>query len=81
MEPDRRRSQADKRSTELAAHRICAAWADLAQPIGIKCVRQEHADADEDEECRHDLGHSLPPCVAMPRKGTLEKFAVDEVKH
>ena len=43
----------------------------LAQSIGIKCVGQEYADADEDEECRHDFSHSLPPCVAMPERARL----------
>ena len=38
----------------------------LAQAIGIKRMSQEHADAHENEERRHDLGHSLPPCIAMP---------------
>jgi hypothetical protein len=34
-------------------------------------MSQEHADADEDEECGHDLSHSLPPCVAMPERARL----------
>ena len=44
---------------------------DLAQAIGIKCVGKEDADADEDEECRYDFGHSLPPCIAMPGRARL----------
>jgi hypothetical protein len=43
----------------------------LAQPISVKGVREEHANADEDEECRHYLGHSFPPCVAMPERARL----------
>jgi hypothetical protein len=50
---------------------VAGARTDLAQAIGVKCVGQEYADADENEERRHDLGHSLPPCVAMPERARL----------
>jgi hypothetical protein len=45
--------------------------ANLTQAIGVKCMSQEYADADEDEECCHDLGHNLPPCVEMPESACL----------
>ena len=43
-------------------------------------MREEDADADEDEECCHDLGHSLPPCIAMPERARLLKSAINEVQ-
>jgi hypothetical protein len=58
-------------STDLAAQSCLRGGADLAQAIGVKCMRQEYADADEEEECRHDLGHGFPPCVAMPERARL----------
>jgi hypothetical protein len=72
MAAGRRGRQAQvKTSTDLAAHRIDVARANLAQAIGVKRVGQEYAKANEDEECRHDLGHNLPPCVAMPERARL----------
>jgi hypothetical protein len=69
--PDRRGPRI-KTSAELATQIPSAQrGADLAQTIRVKGVGQENADADENEECRHDLGHSLPPCVAMPERARL----------
>ena len=53
--------------TQIVATRVYAR-APLAQPIGIECMGEEHADADEDEESCHNLCHSFPPCVAMPER-------------
>ena len=60
-----------KMSAEIAAIMSVQRRADLAQAIGVECMGQEHANADEDEERRHDFGHSLPPCIVMPRRARL----------
>jgi hypothetical protein len=60
-----------KTSTDLAAQSCLCGGANLAQAIGVKRMGQEYADADEDEECRHDLGHSFPPCTIMPERARL----------
>ena len=65
--PDR----ATLKCRRISRRHVSVPWAGLAQAIGIERVGQEHADADEDEERRHDLGHSLPPCIAMPERARL----------
>jgi hypothetical protein len=70
MGPDRRGAHQNVDGTR-GRKRARVRGADLAQAIGVKCVRQEYADAGEDEECRHDFSHSLPPCVAMPERARL----------
>ena len=55
------KDQPDKRSAK----------ADLAKSIGVKCVGQKYADADEHQECRYDFSHSFPPWIVMPTKACL----------
>ena len=51
-------------------------WANLkssarAHAIGVERVSEEHADAEEREERRHDLGHRRPPIAAVPMRAAL----------
>jgi hypothetical protein len=39
--------------------------------IGVEGVSEEHADAEEREERRHDLGHGRPPIAAVPMRAAL----------
>jgi hypothetical protein len=43
----------------------------LAQAIGIECMGQKNADADEGKKRCYDLDHSLPPEVEMPGRARL----------
>jgi len=45
---------------------------ELAQAIGIECMGQENADADEGKERCYDLNHSLPPKVEMPGRARFK---------
>ena len=45
-----------------------------ADPVHVESVSQEDADAEEDTYCRDDLGHSFPPCLAMPGRAALRNW-------
>jgi len=39
--------------------------------IGVEGVSEEHADAEECKERRHDLGHGRLPIAAVPMRAAL----------
>jgi hypothetical protein len=39
--------------------------------ISVEGVSEEHADAEECKERRHDLGHGRPPIAAVPMRAAL----------
>jgi hypothetical protein len=45
-----------------------------ADTVHVESVSQEDADAEEDTYCRDDLGHSFPPCLAMPGRAALRNW-------
>jgi hypothetical protein len=52
----------------------------LARAVRIERVSEKDADAEEDEQCCHDLAHRLFPQPCHAGKGGLEKLAVNRVE-
>ena len=46
----------------------------LVRPVRIERVSDKDADAEEDKQCCHDLGHRLAPSLAMPGRAALRNW-------
>jgi hypothetical protein len=46
----------------------------LAHAVRIERVSEKDANAEEDKQCHHDLGHRVAPTLAMPGSVALRKW-------